>query len=75
MILVRPSHVLRTDSTELMKYRCLGDSGLAVSNLCLGTMTFGQVGWGCDADTASGILWRRAWVFYLMSGSGTEANA
>jgi len=39
-----------------MKYRYLGNSGLAVSRVCLGTATFGQGGWGCDADTSTGIL-------------------
>lgn len=34
-----------------MKYRLLGRSGLRVSELCLGTMTFGQEwGWGADED-------------------------
>lgn len=31
-----------------MKYRYLGRSGLSVSRLCLGTMTFGMKDWGCD---------------------------
>ena len=31
-----------------MKYRYLGTSGLAVSEMTLGTMTFGAAGWGCD---------------------------
>ena len=29
-----------------MKYRFLGNTGLRVSELCLGTMTFGGKGWG-----------------------------
>jgi aryl-alcohol dehydrogenase-like predicted oxidoreductase len=30
-----------------MRYRLLGDSGLRVSGICLGTMTFGEDwGWG-----------------------------
>ena len=34
-----------------MRYRLLGNSGLRVSELCLGTMTFGDVlGWGADFD-------------------------
>ena len=28
-----------------MKYRLLGNTGLRVSELCLGTMTFGGKGW------------------------------
>jgi aryl-alcohol dehydrogenase-like predicted oxidoreductase len=39
-----------------MKYRYLGNSGLAVSRVCLGTATFGQEGWGCDADASNKIL-------------------
>lgn len=48
-----------------MKYRTLGRSGLKVSNLCLGTMTFGRAdensfmyGVDCDAETAHEILSR-----------------
>ena len=39
-----------------MKYRHLGRSGLLVSRLCLGTMTFGNKDWGCDQETASAIV-------------------
>ena len=39
-----------------MKYRYLGRSGLLVSRLCLGTMTFGNSQWGCDQDVSSGIV-------------------
>jgi aryl-alcohol dehydrogenase-like predicted oxidoreductase len=35
-----------------MRIRCLGASGLRVSELCLGAMTFGADGWGCDQATA-----------------------
>lgn len=38
-----------------MKYRYLGNSGLLVSRVCLGTMTFGMKGWGCDRATAIDI--------------------
>jgi aryl-alcohol dehydrogenase-like predicted oxidoreductase len=38
-----------------MKYRYLGDSGLLVSRICLGTMTFGNDDWGCDRATAVDI--------------------
>ncbi len=39
-----------------MKYRYLGRSGLLVSRLCLGTMTFGNAQWGCDQETSSDIV-------------------
>ena len=39
-----------------MKYRYLGRSGLLVSRLCLGTMTFGNSQWGCDQTTSSAIV-------------------
>jgi aryl-alcohol dehydrogenase-like predicted oxidoreductase len=36
-----------------MRYRLLGDSGLRVSEICLGTMTFGEDwGWGAARDEA-----------------------
>lgn len=39
-----------------MKYRYLGRSGLLVSRLCLGTMTFGNSQWGCDQAGSSAIV-------------------
>ena len=39
-----------------MKYRYLGRTGLLVSRLCLGTMTFGNTQWGSDQDTSSAIV-------------------
>lgn len=40
-----------------MRQRLLGQSGLRVSELCLGTLTFGETKpWGADADTANAIL-------------------
>lgn len=39
-----------------MKYRYLGRSGLLVSRLCLGTMTFGNNEWGCDLETSRAIV-------------------
>ena len=40
----------------VMKYKLLGPSGLRVSELCLGAMTFGEDwGWGSTAETASDI--------------------
>ena len=38
-----------------MKYRFLGRSGLRVSRICLGTMTFGNNSWGCEQDEATAI--------------------
>lgn len=44
-----------------MRYRTLGRSGLRVSELCLGTMTFGEEwGWGADEPTSRAILDRFA---------------
>jgi aryl-alcohol dehydrogenase-like predicted oxidoreductase len=49
---------------SLSEYALLGRSGLRVSPLCLGTMTFGtDWGWGAPADTARSILER-----YLEAG-------
>jgi len=43
--------------TSLDHYRLLGRSGLRVSPLCLGTMTFGiDWGWGADEDTSKDIF-------------------
>ena len=39
-----------------MKYRYLGKSGLLVSRVCLGTMTFGAEPWGCGEKEAHGII-------------------
>ncbi|HCR30767.1 MAG TPA: aldo/keto reductase [Opitutae bacterium] len=39
-----------------MKHRYLGNSGLAVSRVCLGTMTFGNKSWGCDEATSQALL-------------------
>lgn len=41
-----------------MKYRYLGKSGLLVSRICLGTMTFGMAEWGCDSADAIAITRR-----------------
>ncbi|PTL83172.1 aldo/keto reductase [Vitiosangium sp. GDMCC 1.1324] len=50
--------------TSLAQYHLLGRSGLRVSPLCLGTMTFGtEWGWGSPKDTAHRILAR-----YLEAG-------
>ena len=40
-----------------MKYKLLGRSGLRVSEICLGTMTFGEEwGWGADKKTSKAIF-------------------
>ncbi|WP_165072909.1 aldo/keto reductase [Paludisphaera rhizosphaerae] len=40
-----------------MRYRLLGGSGLRVSELCLGTMTFGEEwGWGSSKDESRRVL-------------------
>ena len=59
---------MTTDTSRSIKsltdYYLLGRSGLRVSPLCLGTMTFGeQWGWGSDAATAGSIFHR-----YLEAG-------
>jgi aryl-alcohol dehydrogenase-like predicted oxidoreductase len=47
-----------------MNYYCLGRSGLRVSRLALGTMTFGtESGWGCDRATSKALFDR-----YLETG-------
>lgn len=39
-----------------MQYKLLGKSGLRVSELCLGTMTFGEDwGWGADKEESKKI--------------------
>lgn len=53
-----------TNSAHLTTYHLLGRSGLRVSRLALGTMTFGtENGWGCDRETARSIF-----DAYLASG-------
>jgi aryl-alcohol dehydrogenase-like predicted oxidoreductase len=39
-----------------MRYKLFGRSGLRVSELCLGTMNFGQSGWGADAEASRRIF-------------------
>lgn len=38
-----------------MKYRYLGSSGLLMSRITLGTMTFGAPEWGCDEKESHAI--------------------
>ena len=48
----------------MMRYRLLGESGLRVSELALGTMTFGtDWGWGADKETS-----RRIFDAYVEAG-------
>ena len=43
--------------TTPLRYRLLGRSGLRVSELCLGTMSFGrQWGFGADEQTSHAVL-------------------
>src|ERR1700683_5672116 len=47
-----------------MRYRLLGKSGLRVSDLCLGTMTFGEEwGWGSPKEES-----RKVYDAYLEAG-------
>ena len=49
--------ILQTKAEPTMRYRLLGNSGLRVSELCLGTMTFGEDwGWGSSKDESRAIL-------------------
>lgn len=41
-----------------MRYQLLGRSGLRVSELCLGAMTFGAAGWGTSEPEASAMVKR-----------------
>lgn len=41
---------------SLTSYRTLGRSGLVVSPLALGTMTFGTPGWGADEDASRAVF-------------------
>lgn len=41
---------------SLTNYRALGRSGLVISPLCLGTMTFGPGDWGVDETGARAIF-------------------
>ena len=59
----RRSHLVGVNQTT-MNYQLLGRSGLRVSDLCLGTMTFGEDwGWGAAKDEA-----RRIYDAYRAAG-------
>lgn len=45
-----------SDLADLDSYVTVGRTGLRVSPLCLGAMTFGSDGYGCDRETAWQIL-------------------
>jgi aryl-alcohol dehydrogenase-like predicted oxidoreductase len=52
---------MTSPSATPLPYTFLGSSGLRVSALCLGTMTFGEEwGWGADKDTSGAIFTRFA---------------
>lgn len=44
------------ESYAVMIYQQLGRSGLLVSRTCLGTMTFGNDAWGCDAAESRKLI-------------------
>lgn len=60
LFLVRSYHGLKgicMTIHALERYRLLGRSGLRVSPIALGTMTFGETwGWGADPDEARRIF-------------------
>ena len=49
-----------------MKYRYLGSSGLLMSRITLGTMTFGAPDWGCDEKESHSIIKK-----YIEAGGNT----
>ncbi|MEE4261508.1 MAG: aldo/keto reductase [Desulfobacteraceae bacterium] len=49
-----------------MKYRYLGSSGLLMSRITLGTMTFGAPDWGCDEKESHAIIKK-----YVEAGGNT----
>ena len=49
-----------------MKYRYLGSSGLLMSRITLGTMTFGAPDWGCDEKVSHEIIKK-----YIDAGGNT----
>ncbi len=52
-----------------MRYRFLGSSGLLISRITLGTMTFGAPEWGCDEQEAHAILRQ------FLDGGGNSIDA
>lgn len=49
-------HLTPLGDLKLVDVRILGSSGLRVSRLCLGTATFGNSEWGCDAAESDRVL-------------------
>src|SRR3954470_3842256 len=50
-------NILNTGKGRTMRYKLLGRTGLRVSEVCLGTMTFGEDwGWGASKDESRRIL-------------------
>src|SRR5262249_60118734 len=49
-------HVVAPTRVPPMRIRTLGRSGLRVSEICLGTMTFGAEGWGCDERESLALI-------------------
>ena len=39
-----------------MEYRYIGKTGLRVSPICMGTMTFGNEAWGCGLEDSKRIV-------------------
>ena len=54
---------------SVMRYRFLGSSGLLISRITLGTMTFGAADWGCDEREAHAIMKR------FLDGGGNSIDA
>ena len=55
MVLFRINHY-ESLNMSLANYRTLGKSGLVVSPLALGTMTFGMARWGSDTDNSRAVF-------------------
>jgi aryl-alcohol dehydrogenase-like predicted oxidoreductase len=55
--LFRANQLKQHKDNKIMRYKLLGKSGLRVSELCLGTMTFGEDwGWGASHDESRQIF-------------------
>jgi aryl-alcohol dehydrogenase-like predicted oxidoreductase len=58
--LLEPAHTTNREKENTMKldqYVTLGHSGLRVSPMCLGTMTFGEdLGWGSSVESSQAII-------------------